>query len=85
MPPTPVLCTYSATGKNFVQQHWYNCFTCNMIDGEGVCSVCAVNCHKDHDLSYRLMRSEIFFISIIFFSYFLNKSVVGTDFFFSHT
>ncbi|VDK48981.1 unnamed protein product, partial [Gongylonema pulchrum] len=46
------LCTFAATGKRFAEQHWYNCFTCNMINGEGVCSVCAVNCHRGHDLAY---------------------------------
>ncbi|KAM3720367.1 Auxin transport protein BIG [Dirofilaria immitis] len=46
------LCTFASTAKQFVQQHWYNCYTCGMIEGEGVCSVCAVNCHRGHDLSY---------------------------------
>lgn len=46
------LCTYAATEKEFVHQHWYNCHTCKMIDNKGVCSVCAVNCHRAHDLSY---------------------------------
>ena len=30
----------------------YHCHTCKMVDGIGVCSVCAKVCHKDHDLSY---------------------------------
>ena len=30
----------------------YHCFTCGMVDGVGVCSVCAKVCHKDHDLVY---------------------------------
>uniref|UniRef100_A0A0M3HTT2 UBR-type domain-containing protein n=1 Tax=Ascaris lumbricoides TaxID=6252 RepID=A0A0M3HTT2_ASCLU len=46
------LCTYRTTEKQFILQHWYNCYTCGMIDGEGVCSVCAVNCHRGHDISY---------------------------------
>ncbi|KAK6730108.1 hypothetical protein RB195_006895 [Necator americanus] len=46
------LCTYAATRKEFVHQHWYNCHTCKMTDNKGVCSVCAVNCHRGHDLSY---------------------------------
>ncbi|KAJ1364715.1 hypothetical protein KIN20_024864 [Parelaphostrongylus tenuis] len=46
------LCTYAATEKEFVHQHWYNCHTCKMTDNKGVCSVCAVNCHRGHDLSY---------------------------------
>ncbi|VDK62634.1 unnamed protein product [Onchocerca ochengi] len=46
------LCTFASTAKQFVQQHWYNCYTCCMVEGEGVCSVCAVNCHRGHDLAY---------------------------------
>ena len=30
----------------------YHCHTCKMVDGVGVCTVCAKVCHKDHDLSY---------------------------------
>ncbi|MCP9258029.1 hypothetical protein DINM_001193 [Dirofilaria immitis] len=29
------LCTFASTAKQFVQQHWYNCYTCGMIEGEG--------------------------------------------------
>lgn len=46
------LCTYSVTQKEFTNQHWYHCHTCKMIDGVGVCSVCARVCHKNHDISY---------------------------------
>lgn len=46
------LCTFTTTKKEFVNQHWYHCHTCNMIDVAGVCSVCAKVCHKDHDISY---------------------------------
>jgi hypothetical protein len=30
----------------------YHCHTCKMVDGVGVCTVCAKVCHKDHDLTY---------------------------------
>lgn len=46
------LCTYSITQKEFMNQHWYHCHTCRMVDGVGVCSVCARVCHKNHDVSY---------------------------------
>lgn len=46
------LCTFTLTQKDFVNQHWYHCHTCNMIDKVGVCSICAKVCHKDHDVSY---------------------------------
>ncbi|KAI5726809.1 hypothetical protein M8J76_008922 [Diaphorina citri] len=46
------LCTYTITQKEFMNQHWYHCHTCKMIDGVGVCSVCAQVCHKNHDITY---------------------------------
>ncbi|CAB4062605.1 UBR4 [Lepeophtheirus salmonis] len=46
------LCTYSQTQKEFVFQHWYNCHTCRMVDGSGVCTICAKVCHADHDVTY---------------------------------
>lgn len=46
------LCTYSISQKDFINQHWYHCHTCKMVDKAGVCSVCARVCHKNHDISY---------------------------------
>ena len=46
------LCTYVVTQKEFMNQHWYHCHTCRMVDGVGVCSVCAKVCHRDHDVTY---------------------------------
>lgn len=46
------LCTFTITQKEFMNQHWYHCHTCKMVDGVGVCTICAKVCHKDHDLSY---------------------------------
>lgn len=46
------LCTYSISNKQFMNQHWYHCHTCKMVDKAGVCSVCARVCHKNHDISY---------------------------------
>ncbi|XP_056641011.1 E3 ubiquitin-protein ligase UBR4 isoform X2 [Diorhabda sublineata] len=46
------LCTFTITQKEFMNQHWYHCHTCKMLDGVGVCSICARVCHKGHDLSY---------------------------------
>ncbi|BFZ02848.1 hypothetical protein BsWGS_05885 [Bradybaena similaris] len=46
------LCTFTITQKEFMNQHWYHCHTCKMVDGVGVCTVCAKVCHKDHDLTY---------------------------------
>ncbi|XP_059140958.1 E3 ubiquitin-protein ligase UBR4-like isoform X2 [Physella acuta] len=46
------LCTFTITQKEFMNQHWYHCHTCKMVDGVGVCTMCAKVCHKDHDLTY---------------------------------
>lgn len=46
------LCTFTITQKEFMNQHWYHCHTCRMLDGVGVCSICARVCHKGHDLCY---------------------------------
>ena len=45
-PPHEQCCTFVATGKNFVEQHWYFCHTCGLVYSEGMCTVCARVCHK---------------------------------------
>lgn len=45
-------CTFTSTGSQFVEQHWYFCYTCGLTGSEGVCVVCAQVCHAGHDLSY---------------------------------
>eukprot|EP00061_Rhincodon_typus_P016903 g45357.t1 len=30
----------------------YHCHTCKMVEGVGVCTICAKVCHKDHEISY---------------------------------
>lgn len=46
------LCTFLITQKEFMNQHWYHCHTCNMVDGVGVCTMCARVCHREHDVTY---------------------------------
>lgn len=46
------LCTFTVTQKEFTNQHWYHCNTCSMVDGAGVCTVCARVCHRTHDVTY---------------------------------
>lgn len=46
------LCTFTITHKDFMNQHWYWCYTCKMIEDKGCCSVCARVCHKNHDVCY---------------------------------
>ena len=46
------LCTFTQTQKEFMNQHWYHCHTCRMVDGVGVCAICAKVCHAGHDVTY---------------------------------
>ncbi|EFA82601.1 hypothetical protein PPL_04293 [Heterostelium album PN500] len=46
------LCTYTATKSEYMEQHWYFCYTCNLKLSEGCCSVCVKVCHKGHAVSY---------------------------------
>lgn len=46
------LCTFLNTGKSYVNQDFYRCITCGIMDGYGVCGACARNCHYDHELIY---------------------------------
>lgn len=46
------MCTFTLTQKEFMNQHWYHCHTCKMTDRVGVCTVCAMVCHRDHDVTY---------------------------------
>ncbi len=47
-----------ATRCSFVEktgyhgQHWYNCYTCGLVWEKGCCTLCALVCHKGHDVSY---------------------------------
>ena len=36
----------------FVNQHWYHCHTCGLVDRAGCCSICARVCHRDCDVTY---------------------------------
>lgn len=46
------LCTFTVTQKEFINQHWYHCHTCKMIEGVGACTICAKVCHRGHDVTY---------------------------------
>lgn len=56
---TSKLCTYVKSGNNYMEQHWYFCYTCNLVKDRGCCTVCAHVCHKDHQVVYS--RSSRFF------------------------
>ncbi|GAX11798.1 E3 ubiquitin-protein ligase UBR4 [Fistulifera solaris] len=54
----PSVCTYVAF-SDFQEQHWYQCFTCGLVGDRGCCSLCALVCHRGHDVSYA--RKSSFF------------------------
>ena len=45
-------CTFKMSGESYVEQHWYYCYTCGLINQKGCCSVCLHVCHKGHDVVY---------------------------------
>lgn len=47
----PTACSF-ALQSGFHQQHWYNCYTCGLVWDKGCCTLCALRCHQDHDVSY---------------------------------
>jgi hypothetical protein len=47
----PRSCSY-VQKSGFHSQHWYNCYTCGLVWDKGCCTLCALVCHKDHDVSY---------------------------------
>ena len=52
-------CSFVETGEGFVEQHWYNCYTCGLLWDKGCCSLCARVCHQGHDIGYS--RKSSFF------------------------
>jgi len=51
------VCTFTSSGSNFMEQHWYFCYTCDLTVSKGCCSVCAKVCHQGHKVVYsRLSR-----------------------------
>ena len=43
-------CTFAATSFRHAYQLWRPCYTCNLIDSNGCCSLCAHTCHAGHHL-----------------------------------
>jgi len=42
------VCTFTFTGRNYIDQVAYYCYTCNLTDNLGVCKACVDTCHKGH-------------------------------------
>ena len=47
----PQTCSY-VLQSGFYGQHWYNCYTCNLVWDKGCCTLCALSCHRGHDIAY---------------------------------
>mmetsp|Transcript_28026 Transcript_28026/g.42742 ORF Transcript_28026/g.42742 Transcript_28026/m.42742 type:complete len:4540 (+) Transcript_28026:153-13772(+) len=47
----PRACSY-VLRNGFFQQHWYNCYTCGLVVDKGCCTICALTCHRGHEVAY---------------------------------
>ena len=47
----PLSCSF-VQKSGFHGQHWYNCYTCGLVWDKGCCTLCALVCHRGHDVSY---------------------------------
>lgn len=52
----PICCSY-VLDKDFHGQHWYNCYTCGLVNDKGCCTLCAIVCHQGHDIVYARFSS----------------------------
>jgi len=46
------VCTFVKTGAQHQTQHFYYCYTCNLVNSKGCCTTCAKKCHQGHDVVY---------------------------------
>ena len=52
-----VVCTYTTTKKEYVDQWFYRCHTCFTESTKGCCSACVKNCHRGHDVENSGIRN----------------------------
>lgn len=45
-------CTFLKTGKKYILQPYFRCYTCGLTHSKGCCVPCAFSCHRGHDLKY---------------------------------
>jgi len=57
--PQSLQCTFAQSGQQFVEQHWFQCYTCGLTDSRGCCLSCVRLCHAGHDVVYAA-RSRFF-------------------------
>lgn len=46
----PGPCTFNQTGKKYMDQPFYRCITCGLVEPNGCCQQCASICHQGHQL-----------------------------------
>ena len=46
-------CTRSLFGKSLINQKFFHCKTCNILNSKGFCENCAKICHNGHELIYK--------------------------------
>lgn len=52
-PDMSLVCTCKIHGRDYLEQPWFQCFTCHLTENTGTCVPCAITCHKGHDLLFR--------------------------------
>jgi predicted metalloprotease with PDZ domain len=75
-------CTFTATGREYAPQVWYQCYTCGLIDSEGCCDVCARICHAGHKLSEPVTSTGYVFMAahiLHIYSTVMDTHCTGTD------
>jgi hypothetical protein len=51
-PSARPLCSALVDRGQFSTQPWFYCFSCSLTFARGLCSACALTCHKGHDLAF---------------------------------
>ena len=54
------MCLYTLNGKTRMTMDWYNCRTCRLTDGMGMCKACFENCHPNCEAYYTRVASGAF-------------------------
>jgi hypothetical protein len=54
------ICTFSVTKQVYAPQRWFYCYTCGLVDNEGVCESCINVCHKGHSISESRLSERFF-------------------------
>ena len=50
-------CTFASTSFRHAYQLWRPCYTCNLVESNGCCQVCASTCHAGHQLGEERLSS----------------------------